>query len=85
MKKEEPFLEEPHYVRSRRLLDLGTIADDMGFQCNCLPQCAELWTRKFMLMTRMHYLCLSKKEQLQKCYDLLLLFCDSDTKICHLQ
>ena len=65
--------------RGCRLLEESKIADAVSFQCRCIPQCAEVWTRKVLRRARQAYLALSLKDQLAKVYDILNAYYNTDT------
>ena len=61
------------------LLSEPKIAAVMAFQCNCIPQCADAWTRKAVRNARKAYLTLPLNEQLKRVYEILHAHFNEDT------
>jgi hypothetical protein len=44
----------------------------LGLQCSCKVQCSDYWNKQALQQARQNYALLTKLEQLQKVYDILL-------------
>ena len=44
----------------------------LGLQCSCRSQCSDRWSKQALRQARCYYFSLTKLEQLQKVYDILL-------------
>jgi hypothetical protein len=44
----------------------------LGLQCSCKIQCSDCWNKQALRQARYNYALLTKLEQLQRVYDILL-------------
>lgn len=72
--------EDTKTKRGCKLLHPESINNALAFNCSCVPQCADTWTRLAVTRARHHYLRLPLKEQLVTVYDILLSHRNLETK-----